>query len=335
METIRNYLETMFAGLPASAEVKKAKEELLAMMEDKYTELIADGKAENEAVATVIADFGNLNDISETLGISNVLEETKDEEPSRQITMDEAKAYLAATSKNAFLKGLGIFLLITCPTWTIFGDMLAEAGSFKAANPMGAAAFFMALAAGVCIIVYASFLMKEWAFAKKTKCFLDYQTAEYVKGKEKETRTGMLMLRVAGVFCCACCFVPAIIFDSMGDYVVFDERGGAMFFIMAGAGVWMLVTSAGKAAAYKRLLGMNPEGTMARTYVAEEEEAEQKEEYKTPAMKVIMDNYWFTVGCLFVCISFLTFKWGVTWIIWPVATVIYVLLRVFFKKEAE
>ena len=39
METIRNYLETMFLKLPNTPEVYKAKNELWQMMEDKYTEL--------------------------------------------------------------------------------------------------------------------------------------------------------------------------------------------------------------------------------------------------------------------------------------------------------
>ena len=39
METIKNYLESMFRNLPNTNEVLKAKAELLQMMEDKYTEL--------------------------------------------------------------------------------------------------------------------------------------------------------------------------------------------------------------------------------------------------------------------------------------------------------
>ena len=55
MDTIKSYLETMFANLPATAEVLKAKDELWGMMEDKYNELISEGKSENEAVGTVIS----------------------------------------------------------------------------------------------------------------------------------------------------------------------------------------------------------------------------------------------------------------------------------------
>ena len=57
METIRNYLESMFADLPNTAAVLKAKQELYSMMEDKYTELREEGKAENEAIGIVISEF--------------------------------------------------------------------------------------------------------------------------------------------------------------------------------------------------------------------------------------------------------------------------------------
>ncbi len=55
---------------------RRPKNELWQMMEDKYTELIKDGKTENEAVGIVISEFGNLDELAEELGISNfVLQE--------------------------------------------------------------------------------------------------------------------------------------------------------------------------------------------------------------------------------------------------------------------
>ena len=50
METIKNYLETMFANLPDTEETRRAKSELFSMMEDKYNELKAQGMAENAIV---------------------------------------------------------------------------------------------------------------------------------------------------------------------------------------------------------------------------------------------------------------------------------------------
>lgn len=68
METIKNYLETMFRNLPDTDQVRKAKKELLQMMEDKFSELRNNGVSENEAVGTVISEFGNLEELAEDLG---------------------------------------------------------------------------------------------------------------------------------------------------------------------------------------------------------------------------------------------------------------------------
>ncbi len=101
METIRIYLDNMFMNLPNTAKVQRAKRELLQMMEDKYTELKESGKTENEAVGIVISEFGNLEEIAESLGISGILhpeerererheEEDFYEIPARMVTFEEA-----------------------------------------------------------------------------------------------------------------------------------------------------------------------------------------------------------------------------------------------------
>ena len=82
MEEIKTYLDKMFTGLPATEKVRKAKNELLTMMTDKYKELIAEGKSENEALGTVIMEFGNLNELSEELGLT---EEIRSAEANRII----------------------------------------------------------------------------------------------------------------------------------------------------------------------------------------------------------------------------------------------------------
>lgn len=71
MKTILSYLDNMFMSMPKTPEVLRAKEELAAMMEDKYNELLAEGKKENEAVGIVISEFGDLEELAEELGIRN------------------------------------------------------------------------------------------------------------------------------------------------------------------------------------------------------------------------------------------------------------------------
>ena len=80
MDTIRTYLDNMFQAFPDTPDVRRAREELLQMMEDKYTELKAEGKTENEAVGIVISEFGNIDELMEDLGLQEVIETQEQEE---------------------------------------------------------------------------------------------------------------------------------------------------------------------------------------------------------------------------------------------------------------
>ena len=93
MEAIRNYLESMFQNLPNTPEVQRAKSELWQMMEDKYTELINSGKSENEAVGTVISEFGNLDEISEVLGIRSVVRQPQMSINRRMVSFEDVKQF--------------------------------------------------------------------------------------------------------------------------------------------------------------------------------------------------------------------------------------------------
>ncbi|SDB05309.1 permease prefix domain 1-containing protein [Eubacterium oxidoreducens] len=95
MDTIKNYLDNMFARLPDTEEVRAAKEELAQMMEDKYSEMLDAGHTENEAVGAVIADFGNLDEIAESLGI--MINEPKDNNANEEQQKDNDNSNLHAS----------------------------------------------------------------------------------------------------------------------------------------------------------------------------------------------------------------------------------------------
>ena len=50
MKTIHDYLDSLFLNVPITPETRKAKEDLSAIMEDHYHELISQGKSEHEAM---------------------------------------------------------------------------------------------------------------------------------------------------------------------------------------------------------------------------------------------------------------------------------------------
>ena len=113
MDTIKNYLESMFRGLPQTAKVLKAKKELGQMMEDKYSELIKEGKSDNEAIGTVISEFGNLEELAADLGIDDVFNSSRNsndqgsaaahDEPKSQIQKQNLQNYYGSLLANSNL----------------------------------------------------------------------------------------------------------------------------------------------------------------------------------------------------------------------------------------
>ena len=112
METIKNYLENMFSHLPNTPEVQKAKYELYQMMEDKYNELISEGKSDNEAIGIVISEFGNLDELADSLGIKSFVNPSQAMPAAKTLSRETAAAFLRDSAKQAYLTAFGVLLCI-------------------------------------------------------------------------------------------------------------------------------------------------------------------------------------------------------------------------------
>lgn len=163
MDTIQTYLENMFRAFPQTPEVLRAKEELFGMMEDKYNELKAAGKTENEAIGAVIAEFGNLDELADELNFGQAQRgrasgyssgDAKDAgtwdgasgyssgdtqgdgtwdrasgdgffADRHMVDVDEAEEFLASARQVAGCTALGVLLCILSPMPLIYLDGLA------------------------------------------------------------------------------------------------------------------------------------------------------------------------------------------------------------------
>ena len=318
METIKQYLETMFASLPDTPEVRRAKEELLQMMEDKYNELLAEGKSDNEAVGTVIAEFGNLDEIAEELGIRGVMSgEGGSAKSGRHVTAEEAEQYLADKKKDAFKTALGVLLCI----WSVIGPIMTEV---------------LMIAVGVCLFVYSSMIMKKWSYIKKESCYLDFPARQKIADKKERFRVSHAMSMTIGIVLCIISFVPAAIMSEVGELqqgmnhvIDMDALGGAFLFVFVGIGVFLIVYTSIVNGSFEDLQGKNFGAGKYRS------SSSVKDKYISPGAELVMNVYWYTVTCIYMIWSFLTFSWHFTWIIWPVAGVIYGGLSKVLKVEED
>ncbi|MBE5925312.1 MAG: hypothetical protein E7271_12795 [Lachnospiraceae bacterium] len=348
METIKNYLESMFASLPNTSAVNRAKDELYQMMEDKYNELISEGMSDNAAVGTVISEFGNLDEIAQELGIEGVVNAPESED-RRTVSLEDAKEYLESSKKNALRIAIGVALCVLSVSPLIFVDAFSDS---NAADSLGVSLMFIFIAIGVILFIYSGTFMKKWDFIEKQACSMDIGTSEYVKEAENAFAPKQALFLAIGVALCIISVLPAAIFDDFENFftgpVQVGDLGGGCLFILVAIGVFFIVYSGIIKGSFEKLF----KAAARKVSVVDRETAKEEEgasnvtgnvytdsdersglTYISPAAETIMEVYWPTVTCIYMCWSFITFDWFVTWIIWPIAAVLHVALKSILMKR--
>ncbi|MCR4900284.1 MAG: permease prefix domain 1-containing protein [Treponema sp.] len=311
METIKNYLESMFRNLPNTAKVLKAKNELLQMMEDKYSELRREGKSENEAVATVIAEFGNLDEVAASLGIKEEIVGDQNV-PRRSVSLEEIQAYLKDKFMAILLGAVGVGLFISCPVPVIFfGDLFGK-------EITGIVIMFVCIALGISFMIIKRTIMEQWRFLKTELCSIGPDSTEYITTEKRKFRTVYALMYSIGCSLCVCCFIPTIVIETASLRIA-DSLGPILLLLFVAIGVALIIISHKRNRVYQRLLSINSESTIGGSYADSRDKAPV---YTNKTVRVIMSVYWPVITCIYLCVSFITFQWWITWIIWPIAGIL-------------
>lgn len=309
MDTIRNYLDNMFAGLPKTRDVLKAKEELLGMMEDKYRELKDSGKTENEAVGIVISEFGNLEELAEALGIKSVLEQ-KSELPL--ISFEMAKNYMEDAREAAPKIAAGVFLCIMSPVLLIALLGLAEAEIIgmkeEYATVIGLTVLILMVAAGVSFFLRYSGRLDKYNDLKEMPFRLDYQAELMVRDAKRQDEPAYKAALNISVVAYILSALPIIISALLIEAEWVTILSVSLAITIVALATYNIVKNSGPCEACRVLL-------------QEEDYSAAKKTNKV--YKAVSSLYWMLATALYLGYSFITGKWGVSWIIWPIAGVLY------------
>lgn len=259
MNAIRNYLDNMFRNLPNTEEVRRAKTELLEMMEDKYEELIKEGKSENEAVGIVISEFGNLDELADSLGISEAVAENPDENKP-MLSLERVKEYLGMISQHSILVPLAIALCIFSVAFNIIADAIPGFPS-----TLGVVLMFLSIGVAVGLFIFEGIRKNEYKEIYKKECSLSIESAEYVRGVRKSFKTSYGLLSSFGIGLCILSIINPIVIGSIP--FINDSFGAVMFFLFIALGVFLITSANTRMNGYDRLLELNEAGSMSEEFV--------------------------------------------------------------------
>ena len=221
METIREYIESMFKNLPQTEKVLKAKQELLSMMEDKYEELKNEGKSENEAVGTVIREFGNLEELAAELGIDEEINEKKSASKKQVISLETLKEYLKDAKKRSVLSAL-------YPAMALLG-VSSLFSKIKEWN-LNFVLFIVFIALCCALEKYLSYGFSKWKKIDNSECSLGNSGKAFVNSRKNEDFKKTVRFQTVGNVLCVLCIIPLFLLKNT-DYSQF--RLSALFLVLS------------------------------------------------------------------------------------------------------
>lgn len=225
METIREYIESMFKNLPQTEKVLKAKQELLSMMEDKYEELKNEGKSENEAIGTIITEFGNLEDLAAELGIDEEINEKKSASKKQVISLDTIKEYLKDAEKRSVLSAL-------CPALVLTGISFLVS-NFKIED-LNLVIFIVFIALNMGLRKYLSYGFSKWEKIDNCECSIGNSGKSFVNSEKNSKLKKLVTFQTIGKVLCVLCIVPLFLFNNTS----FEELQLSALFLVLSCGIF-------------------------------------------------------------------------------------------------
>lgn len=357
METIRTYLENMFARLPQTPQIIRLENDMLRTMEDKYEELKSQGKSENEAVGIVISEFGNIDELLAELDLQapedaacaqDGPESARSGQDSSCFSFSEGStgsgSYGAGTQaiyldqeqadqiirdkiRISRISAFGISLFLLGPAFLfLVGGLLLSGGFLKISDSLSRTGglLLMLLPLAVCLIlgliltIYAGALSSQYRSLKEAPLIIALSLRDDICRKREEFAPQYSVMLAIGILLILFSPAPLLLF-LLSDASEAGKAGGlSQYELFTGAFFLLLFL----AIAVYLFLTAHAQKRVYALFLKEEGRTGKtgsrlREE---GILRGILSSYWPLVFCVYFLISFYLGIWAISWLIyWPIA----------------
>ena len=254
-------------------------------------------------------------DPSESTPIDSGLEETV-----RSVSLEEASSFLENNERAASRISTGVMMCILAPVLLILIGGLAEADfigiSDATAGAGGTAILIVIVAIAVGLFVREGIRNKPYEYLDNTAIDTEYGVSGMVKERRDSYAETHSRLLIIGIMMCIIGAVPMLVIE-MTKYSnntdLLPIVGVAMMLVIIAVGVKLIVLTCIRQGGYDRLL---EEGDYTKL---------NKKAGKYDGI------YWAVATVVYLGWSFITMRWELTWIVWPIAGVLFVAYREVMK----
>ncbi|MGO3288323.1 permease prefix domain 1-containing protein [Brachybacterium sp. AOP42-C2-15] len=316
MNVIDSYLDTLFAPYPETPRLREARTELRAMMEDKQQGLIEDGLPESQAVGQVIAEFGTLEEVAPVLGISAELGRAAAApvvSPAAPLELERARAYVEAVRRSQWMPaaGLVLFVLSAAPLLLLLAATGAQEASAGWVIGVGVTAVLVMVSLSLLLMMARNARLSDFEDIDEGGFTLTAQVRSYAQEIHREHRRSTLLATAVAITLWILSALPTLL-----SALLTDGESPATLYGVSGT---LVIVALGLAIIARA--GWSDSATS--TLLQQKEENETLEHSDSPAVRVVAALYWPVMLAAYLIWSFGSGDWGLTWVIWPVAGVLY------------
>lgn len=256
-----------------------------------------------------------LKDEIEEEGFTDFQGEYKEDEyERRKVTLDEANAYMELMSRASLRIAAGVAACIFSPVILIllggYADINAISMNENMAGGLGTAILLIIVACAVMVFITTGIKTGKYEYLEKELLDLEYGIAGIVHTKKENYADTYKASIAIGVCLCIVSVVPlfvALAFSGENEFVMITMVG--LLLTIVAAGVFLIIRAAITQGTFDRLL--------------EEGDYTQEKKINNKKNDNISTIYWCIALAVYFGWSFITMDWHITWIVWPVAGVLF------------
>ena len=238
--------------------------------------------------------------------------ETTESGGKHVVTMEEANDYLSTQRQSARTIALGVLLCVLCPALLILLGGLAEYGgsiSEGVAAAVGMTALFGLVAIGVALFIVTGIRTSRFNVWHTEGFETAYGVSGMVKEKRRAQEHAYTVCLTVGIALCILAVLPLIVAGAIGASDLILTTFTSLLFPIIGVGVYLIVR-----------VGI-VRGSF--TFLLNESEASEATKKQNKTEEALTSVYWCVAIAGYLTWSFLTGDWDKTWIVWPIAGVLF------------
>ncbi len=242
------------------------------------------------------------------------LEEKGPASPERRVvTETEAEGYLDVVHWAVGRMAAAVALLILSPTPLILLSGLSEYGAGwiteNMAGGIGVAVLLLLVAVSLTVLIPTGMRLEAYEYLEKEIFTIPQSLAASLRQEQQAFTPYFQRSIAAGVVLCVLGVVPLVVAEGMDAGELICVVCTDVLLLFVAVAVYLFMRAGMIYEAYQKLL-------QERDYAAEEKRLNRR-------LGSLPGIYWCLMTAIYLAVSFLTNRWGMTWIIWPCAGVLY------------